>query len=139
MKEVILFGGGGYIGTVLCNYLLEKGYSVTIVDKFVYNNNHSVIPYLNNKNFTFIDLIKYPISNLNDLYLKCDGHWTPEGNKWAADIISRYKRAKGFNVLHPMGFDSFGLPAEQYAIKTGQHPKITTDKNIIRFNTFICP
>ena len=53
MKEVILFGGGGYIGTVLCNYLLEKGYSVTIVDKFVYNNNHSVIPYLNNKNFTF--------------------------------------------------------------------------------------
>lgn len=53
MKEVILFGGGGYIGTVLCNYLLEKGYKVTIVDKFVYNNNHSVIPYLNNKNFTF--------------------------------------------------------------------------------------
>ena len=51
----------------------------------------------------------------------------------ASDIISRYKRAKGFNVLHPMGFDSFGLPAEQYAIKTGQHPKITTDKNIIRF------
>ena len=44
----------------------------------------------NNKNFTFIDLIKYPISNLNDLYLKCDGHWTPEGNKWAANIISKY-------------------------------------------------
>ena len=51
----------------------------------------------------------------------------------ASDIISRYKRTKGFNVLHPMGFDSFGLPAEQYAIKTGQHPKITTEKNIIRF------
>ncbi len=51
----------------------------------------------------------------------------------ASDIISRYKRAKGFNVLHPMGFDSFGLPAEQYAIKTGQHPKITTENNIIRF------
>ena len=44
----------------------------------------------NNKNFTFIDLIKYPISNLNDLYLKCDGHWTPKGNEWAAEIISRY-------------------------------------------------
>ena len=44
----------------------------------------------NNKNFTFIDLIKYPISNLNDLYLKCDGHWTPKGNKWAAEIISEY-------------------------------------------------
>ena len=51
----------------------------------------------------------------------------------ASDIVSRFKRCKGFNVLHPMGFDSFGLPAEQYAIKTGQHPKITTDKNIIRF------
>ena len=51
----------------------------------------------------------------------------------ASDIISRYKRAKGFNVLHPMGFDSFGLPAEQYAIKTGQHPKVTTENNIIRF------
>jgi leucyl-tRNA synthetase len=51
----------------------------------------------------------------------------------ATDIIARYKRAKGFNVLHPMGFDSFGLPAEQYAIKTGQHPAKTTDTNIKRF------
>lgn len=48
----------------------------------------------------------------------------------ATDIVSRYKRIKGFNVLHPMGFDSFGLPAEQYAIQTGQHPRITTEKNI---------
>ncbi|HEY3406263.1 MAG TPA: leucine--tRNA ligase [Ohtaekwangia sp.] len=48
----------------------------------------------------------------------------------ASDIVSRYKRIKGFNVLHPMGFDSFGLPAEQYAIQTGQHPAITTAKNI---------
>ena len=51
----------------------------------------------------------------------------------ATDIISRYKRLKGFNVLHPMGFDSFGLPAEQYAIQTGQHPSITTHNNIIRY------
>ena len=51
----------------------------------------------------------------------------------ASDIISRYKRLKGFNVLHPMGFDSFGLPAEQYAIKTGRHPKETTEINIKRF------
>lgn len=51
----------------------------------------------------------------------------------ATDIISRYKRLKGFNVLHPMGFDSFGLPAEQYAIQTGQHPSITTHDNIIRY------
>ena len=51
----------------------------------------------------------------------------------ASDIFSRYKRLKGFNVLHPMGYDSFGLPAEQYAIQTGQHPAITTEKNIARY------
>ncbi|MDH8702252.1 leucyl-tRNA synthetase [Dysgonomonadaceae bacterium PH5-43] len=51
----------------------------------------------------------------------------------ASDIYSRYKRLKGFNVLHPMGYDAYGLPAEQYAIQTGQHPAITTDKNIARY------
>src|SRR5829696_3010555 len=51
----------------------------------------------------------------------------------ASDIYSRYKRLKGFNVLHPMGYDSFGLPAEQYAIQTGQHPAITTEQNIKRY------
>src|SRR5688572_7985224 len=51
----------------------------------------------------------------------------------ASDIYSRYKRLKGFNVLHPMGFDAFGLPAEQYAIETGQHPAVTTEKNIARY------
>src|SRR5690554_5729833 len=51
----------------------------------------------------------------------------------ASDIYARYKRHKGFNVLHPMGFDSFGLPAEQYAIQTGQHPAKTTEKNIQRY------
>ena len=51
----------------------------------------------------------------------------------ASDIYSRYKRLKGYNVLHPMGFDSFGLPAEQYAIETGQHPAETTKKNIATF------
>lgn len=58
------------------------------------------------------------------------GH--PEGYT-ATDIMGRYKRMKGFNVLHPMGYDSFGLPAEQYAIKTGQHPAITTAANIETF------
>jgi len=58
------------------------------------------------------------------------GH--PEGYT-ATDIIGRYKRMKGFSVLHPMGYDSFGLPAEQYAIKTGQHPAITTAANIENF------
>lgn len=51
----------------------------------------------------------------------------------ASDIVARYKRLQGFNVLHPMGFDAFGLPAEQYAIQTGQHPAITTYKNISRY------
>ncbi|MDD2492038.1 MAG: class I tRNA ligase family protein, partial [Bacteroidales bacterium] len=51
----------------------------------------------------------------------------------ASDIYSRYKRLKGFNVLHPMGYDAFGLPAEQYAIQTGQHPATTTEKNIKRY------
>ncbi len=51
----------------------------------------------------------------------------------ASDIYSRYKRLKGFNVLHPMGYDAFGLPAEQYAIQTGQHPAKTTDANIARY------
>jgi len=58
------------------------------------------------------------------------GH--PEGYT-ATDILARYRRAVGFNVLHPMGWDSFGLPAEQYAVKTGQHPRVTTEANIANF------
>jgi leucyl-tRNA synthetase len=51
----------------------------------------------------------------------------------ASDIYARYKRLNGFNVLHPMGFDAFGLPAEQYALETGQHPSVTTENNIVRY------
>ena len=58
------------------------------------------------------------------------GH--PEGYT-ATDIMTRYKRMNGFNVLHPMGWDAFGLPAEQYAIESGTHPRLTTEKNITRF------
>src|SRR5688572_13504092 len=58
------------------------------------------------------------------------GH--PEGYT-ATDIVSRYYRMKGFNVLHPMGWDAFGLPAEQYAVKTGRHPRLTTEENINNF------
>ena len=53
----------------------------------------------------------------------------------ASDIFSRYKRLKGFNVLHPMGYDAFGLPAEQYAIQTGQHPEKTTTENVARYRS----
>jgi leucyl-tRNA synthetase len=58
------------------------------------------------------------------------GH--PEGYT-ASDIVARYKRMRGFNVLHPMGWDAFGLPAEQYAVRTGTHPRITTERNVQRF------
>ncbi|MEQ1851123.1 MAG: class I tRNA ligase family protein, partial [Chthoniobacteraceae bacterium] len=60
------------------------------------------------------------------------GH--PEGYT-ATDIIGRYKKMRGFNVLHPMGWDAFGLPAEQYAIKTGQHPRATTEANVANFKS----
>src|SRR5688572_31242529 len=51
----------------------------------------------------------------------------------ASDIVARYKRLQGFNVLNPMGYDAFGLPAEQYAVQTGQHPAVTTEENIKRY------
>ena len=60
------------------------------------------------------------------------GH--PEGYT-ASDALKRYKKAKGFNVLHPMGWDAFGLPTEQYAIKTGMHPRDTTKQNVAHFET----
>ncbi len=72
-----------------------------------------------------LDMFPYPSGS--GLHV---GH--PEGYT-ATDIISRYKRMCGFNVLHPMGWDAFGLPAEQYAIKTGQHPAVTTAKNVAHF------
>ena len=53
----------------------------------------------------------------------------------AGDIFARYKRLQGFNVLNPMGYDAYGLPAEQYAIQTGQHPLITTQQNIERYRS----
>lgn len=72
-----------------------------------------------------LDMFPYPSGS--GLHV---GH--PEGYT-ATDIIGRYKRMNGHNVLHPMGWDAFGLPAEQYAIKTGQHPRITTEQNINNF------
>ena len=75
--------------------------------------------------FYVLDMFPYPSGA--GLHV---GH--PEGYT-ATDIIARYKRLRGFNVLHPMGWDAFGLPAEQYAIKSGQHPAITTRENVAKF------
>src|SRR5678809_180035 len=74
-----------------------------------------------------LDMFPYPSGD--GLHV---GH--PEGYT-ATDIVARYKRMRGFNVLHPMGWDAFGLPAEQYAIKTGQHPAITTRENVAKFKS----
>ena len=75
--------------------------------------------------YYILDMFPYPSGS--GLHV---GH--PEGYT-ATDILARYRRAGGFNVLHPMGWDSFGLPAEQYAVKTGQHPRVTTEANIANF------
>src|SRR5690349_7881943 len=75
--------------------------------------------------YYILDMFPYPSGS--GLHV---GH--PEGYT-ATDILARYKRMCGFNVMHPMGWDAFGLPAEQYAIKTGQHPRKTTEQNVATF------
>ncbi len=92
--------------------------------------------WLTHKTFKAFDLLDKPKYYVLDMFPYPSGAGLhvghPEGYT-ATDIICRYKRMKGFNVLHPMGWDAFGLPAEQYAVETGTHPSITTQKNINKF------
>ena len=94
------------------------------------------------KNWAENNLYRVDIDNSKPKYYVLDMFPYPSGaglhvghplGYIASDIYSRYKRLKGFNVLHPMGYDAYGLPAEQYAIQTGQHPAVTTEQNIARY------
>lgn len=89
-----------------------------------------------NKTFKAVDGSEKPKFYVLDMFPYPSGAGLHVGHPLgyiASDIFARYKRLKGYNVLHPMGYDSFGLPAEQYAIQTGQHPKITTEQNVARY------
>ena len=92
---------------------------------WIQNNTYKVTEDNNRPKYYVLDMFPYPSGA--GLHV---GH--PLGYI-ASDIYSRFKRLKGFNVLHPMGYDAYGLPAEQYAIQTGQHPAITTQNNINRY------
>ena len=93
--------------------------------KWVENKTYKVVEDKNKQKFYVLNMFPYPSGA--GLHV---GH--PLGYI-ASDIYARYKRLKGFNVLNPMGYDAYGLPAEQYAIQTGQHPEVTTKKNIDRY------
>ena len=93
--------------------------------KWVENKTYKVVTNKKKQKFYVLNMFPYPSGA--GLHV---GH--PLGYI-ASDIYARYKRLKGFNVLNPMGYDAYGLPAEQYAIQTGQHPSITTEKNIARY------
>ena len=93
--------------------------------KWVENKTYKVVEDKNKQKFYVLNMFPYPSGA--GLHV---GH--PLGYI-ASDIYARYKRLKGFNVLNPIGYDAYGLPAEQYAIQTGQHPEVTTKKNIARY------
>ncbi len=104
-------------GSYNFNEIEQKWQDYWLKNKVFAARDHSSQP-----KYYILDMFPYPSGD--GLHV---GH--PEGYT-ASDIVSRYKRMRGFNVLHPMGYDAFGLPAEQYAVETGTHPRITTQRNI---------
>ena len=109
---------------------MAKEYDFTAIEKKWQNyweGNHTfrAVDFSSKPKYYVLDMFPYPSGA--GLHV---GH--PEGYT-ATDITCRYKRMRGFNVLHPMGWDAFGLPAEQYAVETGTHPSITTEKNVDNF------
>jgi leucyl-tRNA synthetase len=108
----------------------QRGYEFAAIEKkwqqyWLTNKTFKTSDDFSKPKYYVLDMFPYPSGD--GLHV---GH--PEGYT-ATDIVARYKRMKGFNVLHPMGWDAFGLPAEQHAMKTGTHPRLTTAKNINRF------
>ena len=125
-RNCIIFAGGKLYSNLadIMEYNhreIEKRWQKRWQEEGVYNVREDI----NRPKFYVLDMFPYPSGA--GLHV---GH--PLGYI-ASDIIARYKRQQGFNVLHPMGFDAYGLPAEQYAIQTGQHPEITTETNIKRY------
>src|SRR5215213_9733419 len=104
---------------------IEEKWRKTWKEKGVYKVSNDPDSYRDKPKYYVLDMFPYPSGA--GLHV---GH--PLGYI-ASDIVARFKRVKGFNVLHPMGFDAFGLPAEQYALEHGIHPAVSTEDNINNF------
>jgi len=120
-RKILADGLGAQMTTEYEPSLIEKKWQ----DFWLAHKTFKTLDVSSKPKYYVLDMFPYPSGD--GLHV---GH--PEGYT-ATDIISRYKRMRGFNVLHPMGWDAFGLPAEQYAVKTGTHPEATTKKNIDNF------
>ena len=129
-EQSCLFSQRPYLKCYFCGLIVCMGYPFQDIEKkwqaiWASQQTYKVDQPSDKPKFYVLDMFPYPSGA--GLHV---GH--PLGYI-ASDIVARYKRHKGFNVLHPQGYDSFGLPAEQYAIQTGQHPAVTTETNIKRY------